>query len=67
MTTEHIYLDAVGISATSSPDLKLYLHGALPRFRQIVIGLSMQNPGFNPRPVHVGFLLYKAAQEQAFL
>jgi hypothetical protein len=42
-----------------------YLSGrnevALPWFRQLVADLSMVRPSFNPRPIHVGFVVDKVA------
>ena len=40
---------------------------AVQWFRQLVHGLSLQWLGFNTRPVHVGFMLYKVAGGQALI
>lgn len=36
----------------------------MPRCRQLVTSLSPQLPGFEPRPIHVAFVVYKVALRQ---
>ena len=38
----------------------------LPRLSRLVAGLSSRRPGFDPKPVHVGFLVDKVAFGQVF-
>jgi hypothetical protein len=40
---------------------------AVPWLRRLVAGLSPRRPGFNPGPVHVGFMVDKVALGQVFL
>jgi hypothetical protein len=39
----------------------------LPWFGQLVAGLSPQKPGFDPRPVHMKFIVDRVALGQAIL
>jgi hypothetical protein len=39
---------------------------AVPWLRRLVAGLPPRRPGFNPEPVHVGFVLDKVALGQVF-
>jgi len=41
--------------------------GAMPWLRWLVTGLSLQKPGFNPRPFSVGFRVDKVGLGQSFL
>ena len=39
---------------------------AVQWFRRLVAGISPRRPGFDPGPVHVGFMLDKVALGQVF-
>ena len=39
---------------------------AVPTLRRLVAGLSPRRPGFYPRSVHVGFVVYKVTLGQVF-
>jgi len=41
--------------------------GSMPWLKQIAAGLFLQRPRFNPRPVHVGFVVNKVALGQALV
>jgi len=41
--------------------------GFMPWLKQIAAGLFLQRPRFNPRPVHVGFVVNKVAMRQALV
>jgi hypothetical protein len=43
------------------------LTGAMPRFRSLEAGISSGRPGFNPRPLHVEFVVDKVALGPDFL
>jgi hypothetical protein len=40
--------------------------GDLPWFRELLVGLSAQNSGFDPRQFHVSFVLVKIGNEKIF-
>jgi hypothetical protein len=42
------------------------MHRAVPWLRRLVTGLSLRRPGFDPGPVHVGFVVDKMAVGQVF-
>jgi hypothetical protein len=43
------------------------IYQAMPLLRQLVTSLSPQGPGFNPRSVHVGFLVERVTMGQVFV
>jgi hypothetical protein len=45
----------------------IILTGAMPRFRSLDAGISPGRPGFNPRPLHVEFVVDKVALGPDFL
>ena len=46
---------------------KLHNKGTAPWLRRLVAGLSLRRLGFNPNPVHVGFVVYKIELRYDFL
>jgi hypothetical protein len=42
------------------------MHMAVSQPRQLATDFSTQRPGFNPRAVHVGYMVNKAAFKQVF-
>ena len=56
-------------AATSSLRFLLQSHGtkcSVQRLWQLAVGLATWMPGFNLRPVHVGFVMYKLEMGQFF-
>jgi len=45
----------------------IILTGAMPRFRNLGAGISLGRPEFNPRPLHVEFVVDKVALGPDFL
>jgi hypothetical protein len=52
-----------GVTSEKTVTLK---HKAVPWLRQLVAGLSLRKPGFDPGSVYVGFVVDKVALGQVF-
>jgi hypothetical protein len=59
-------LDSVILTESSIPELGVTLLLAVPWLRRLVAGLSPRRPRFDPRPVHLGFVVDKVALGQVF-
>jgi hypothetical protein len=55
------------ITVTVGSSAQLCIIKAVPWFRRLVAGLSLQIPGFMPGSVHVGFVVDRVVLGQIFL
>jgi hypothetical protein len=55
------------ITVTVGSSAQLCIIKAVPWFRRLVAGLSLQIPGFVPGSVHVGFVVDRVVLGQIFL